>query len=404
MFWAMRSISNMLSTLGSRSLDVHEWERAVIAGDRLKPNATWISLTETRAPLTLTGWRLAHAVVKADFQLAGDFGFSSIGFLFQMDRIIDFASQGNLRLSSGASASMSDVTHSSIAGRIGQGLSILFAQDRGYRYSCHLARLPEVQSWLASNSDASEKRVADFLFEDGSYDRMILESKATFTLTTDDPVSVKKILRPALLKQVEPWMTRLSPSATKGFAVYSSLREGGGAPSMIAFVDPEIEGPALDSVPPNSIVRRRNYAAWLAAMGFQRAAERLRGERSAEWSTGAESRLAVIEAGGRKFAVRVALDSFRIGSEPPVGVVEVLRLGASLSFARPSKFLVIGMEVKVARAIEQALRGDDGALLDYNFGELEDASIDQTRSVLSDGTFLGMIDWQEFGEIEHFEF
>jgi hypothetical protein len=35
---------------------------------------------------------------------------------------------------------------------------------------------------------------------------------------------------------------------------------------------------------------------------------------------------------------------------------------------------------------------------------LEDASIDQTRSVLSDGTFLGMIDWQEFGEIEHFEF
>ncbi len=404
MFRPIRSISNMLATFGSRSLDVHEWAWAVVAGARLKPNATWASLVDARAPLAVTGCRLAHAVIKADFQVAGDYGFSSIGFLFQMDRILDFASRGNLRLSTGASVSMSDVTHSSITGRIGQGLSILFAEDRGYRFSCHLARLPEVQLWLASNPGAPERRVADFLFEDGHFNRMILESKATLTLPADDPVSVKKILRPALLKQVEPWMPRLSPPATKGFAVYSALRERGGPPSMMAFVDPEIEDPSLESVAPNPIVRRRNYAAWLAAMDFRGAAKRLRGEDPSDWPTEAETRLAVIGVGGQKFAVRVVLDGSLIHLDPPGDAVEMLRLGVVLSLARSPKLLAIGMEIRGARAIEQALRGDDTALLDYSFGELEDATIDQPQSVLSDGTFLGIIEWEDLGETEQFDF
>ena len=186
----MRSISNIFAAFASRTIDVHEWDRSVINGSRLLPNSSWSSLTSPKAPLRLTGVSLAHAVVKADFLVAGDYGFSCIGFLLQMDRIINFESRGNMRLIQGASKALSDVAHSSITGRIGQGLAILFAHSQGYTHVSHLSQLPQVKSWLANNPNDPKRQVADFLFEDGSHNRMILESKASFKVSPNDPVQV----------------------------------------------------------------------------------------------------------------------------------------------------------------------------------------------------------------------
>ena len=62
------------------------------------------------------------------------------------------------------------------------------------------------------------------------------------------------------------------------------------------------------------------------------------------------------------------------------------------------------MDLKVARAIEQALRGDDDQLLAYDFGEMKEPSVERPHSVFPDGTFFGMVAIEEVGESQLFDF
>lgn len=398
----IRSLCNMLMAFGRKSVEVYEWDRSTIVGGRLDDHAAWVNVTNPRAPLQFTGWELAHAVVKADFVTSGNFGLASLGFLFQMDRILDFTSSPNLRLAKGAARAMNDVTQTSVIGRVGQGLSILFAQSLDYRFASHLATLPEVGTWLAANrSIKEEKKVADFLFENEAGHRMILESKATFTLDTNNPIAVKGKLKPALMKQVEPWMPRINPAALKGFAVHSALRERGAAPSAIAFVDPEGDGPAGDV---SSFVRRENYAAWLAVMGIRGGADRLRGTQRIDEFDPIPVELLLAEIGARKYALMI-IDELVF---PPVVMKEWRRnhrpkISFGDSYLVPHIF-AIGLEIEGARAIQKVLQGNDEALLAYRPDIDEEAPTDVSRSIFPDGTFFGLVRPDEIRGWEQFVF
>lgn len=175
----INSLANMLAAFGRKSVEVYEWDRPDIVNNKLADHAAWTDVTSPRADLEFTGWSLAHAVVRADFLISGHYGLAGIGFLFQIDRIVDFTAGRNLRLQPGAANALNDVSKTSMIGRVGQGLSILFADQRHYNFLCHLAFDPSVAASLKANKN---QEVADFLFENDAGDRMILESKATFTL------------------------------------------------------------------------------------------------------------------------------------------------------------------------------------------------------------------------------
>lgn len=387
---------------GQKSVEVYEWDKSKIVGGRLDDHAAWGNVTSPRAQLQFTGWELAHAVVKADFVTSGNYGLASLGFLFQMDRILDFTSSPNLRLAKGAARAMNDVTQTSVIGRVGQGLSMLFAQSLDYRFACHLATLPEVGTWLAANrSTKVEKKVADFLFENEAGQRMILESKATFTLDTNNPIAVKGKLRPALMKQVEPWMPRINPAALKGFAVHSALRERGAAPSAIAFVDPEGDGPAGEV---SSFVRRENYAAWLAVMGIRGGADRLRGTQFTDEFDPTPVELLLAEIGGRKYAL-VIIDElvFRpiaMKKRPPH---QTPKISFGDSHLVPHLF-AIGLEIEGARAVQKALQGNDEALLAYRPDTDGEVPTDVLRSIFPDGTLFGLVRPDEIRGSEQFVF
>ena len=167
------SMGRILSAFGNHNVDVYEWAQADVRKSRLSNGPKWDDLARRHPILTFTGWQLAHAVVKADFLVERDLLLPGLGLLLQVDRIIDFKAGANLRTVPGSSSSLNDFTRTSLSGRLGQGLSILFAQSKGYNFAGHLASDPAVPSHLASLHGKTTK-VADFLFETLSLQRMIL--------------------------------------------------------------------------------------------------------------------------------------------------------------------------------------------------------------------------------------
>src|SRR5688572_16830671 len=99
--------------MGSSSIELFEWNRPNVMMKRLPNNPVWSSFATHFATLPVTGIRLAHAVVKADYLIARNYALPSLGFLLQMDQIIDFGSSTNLRLLPGASSILNDVSQTS---------------------------------------------------------------------------------------------------------------------------------------------------------------------------------------------------------------------------------------------------------------------------------------------------
>lgn len=172
----------MLAPFRRNSIELYEWQRGdVLSAKKLPKGTKWESKATRNGELGLTGFRLAHAVMKADFLDHSQLVFPSIGFLLQVDRIIDFGSKSNLRLQQGASNSLGDIAQSSLTGRLGQGLSLLFAEAQGYHFVGHLESDPTVRQNFGR---VGLKRVADFMFETQDQARMILESKAAVQFIT----------------------------------------------------------------------------------------------------------------------------------------------------------------------------------------------------------------------------
>ncbi len=124
-------LARLLAAFGKSSVDVYEWNQSDVRKDRLPNGPIWTSLATPRQKLNFTGWQLAHAVVKADYLIERALLLPGLGLLLQLDHIVDFASASNLKLVPGTVDTLNNFTRTSLSGRIGQGLSLLFAQSKG---------------------------------------------------------------------------------------------------------------------------------------------------------------------------------------------------------------------------------------------------------------------------------
>jgi len=364
------AFAHLLAALGSQSVDVFEWAEKDIRLKRLPNAPTWSAYAQSQPKMKFSGWQLAHAVVKADYLVERNFMLPGLALILQLDQIIDFQSGGQLSLVPGSAVTLNDFTRTSLSGRLGQGLSLLFAQQRGYSFVGHLATDPDVLAKIKS-LPGRRKKAADFLFETPSMQRMILESKGSFSQTDNDPTKIKSVLRTALTSQVDYWMSRISPAAAKGFAVYSCFRESAGStPSALIFVDPpgRLEQTPLEL--PEAWVRRRNYASWLQVMGLDRAAVSLRRD---EIRDRAGIELPVIRIAGRRIAVSTLV------KQPESG-----------------RWLGAGLDVAALKMISDALSGDESGLLAYGLDTspslFDLVPADKEFSIFPDGSFFGIFD------------
>ncbi|WP_156394167.1 hypothetical protein [Methylobacterium sp. Leaf94] len=372
-------LGQLLAAFGTQRLNVYEWLETDIRSKRLPNGPVWLEFAQPRPDLQFTGWQLAHAVVKADYLIQRNFLLPGIGFLLQVDQIVNFKGKATFSLFAGSVDTLNDFVRSSLSGRLAQGMSLLFAQEKGYSFVGHLASDPIVSNHIASLPKKS-KKAADFIFETMKMERMILESKGSFSLASNDPTKVKSVLKSALVDQVDYWMARIVPAATKGFAVYSCFRESGaGDTSTLIYVDPPAQVGSEPIDVPEAWVRRHNYASWLYVMGFDLAASSLRRN---ELRDAIPITLPIIQIAGRRFAVSSLF--------PQV---------------TSKRWLCVGLDVRAMKAIVEALAGNEGSLLEYGREELEDSTSDrparQDYSIFPDGSFFGLFD--EVDNLESFE-
>lgn len=293
----------LLSSVRKTSVQVYEWEKSFATADRL-PKFSHIDDVANRHPdLGFSGHKFAHAVVKAEYLIKSDYTLPSIGFLFQAYDILNFTAP-IIELRPGASRVLNDFSNSAMAGRIGQGLCLLYAHSLGFKFTAHLRS--HVES-LPVGSRAYKRRkdaAADFLFTNG-LKTILVESKASFSLIENNPSAIKKVLKKALIRQIDPWMKYLKPTPSNGYVMYSCLREGTWEPSAIFVVDPEgedsDEAPILFDV---EQVMRENYSGWLRAMGLADSASRLLNS-STDVGEPTLYEFFVLEYQGRKFAYPV---------------------------------------------------------------------------------------------------
>ncbi|MEE5133812.1 hypothetical protein V2J82_25520 [Pseudomonas alliivorans] len=293
----------LLSSVRKTSVQVYEWEKSFATADRL-PKFSHIDDVANRHPdLVFSGHKFAHAVVKAEYLIKSDYTLPSIGFLFQAYDILNFTAP-IIELRPGASRVLNDFSNSAMAGRIGQGLCLLYAHSLGFKFTAHLRS--HVES-LPVGSRAYKRRkdaAADFLFTNG-LKTILVESKASFSLIENNPSAIKKVLKKALIRQIDPWMKYLKPTPSNGYVMYSCLREGTWEPSAIFVVDPEgedsDEAPILFDV---EQVMRENYSGWLRAMGLADSASRLLNS-STDVGEPTLYEFFVLEYQGRKFAYPV---------------------------------------------------------------------------------------------------
>ena len=298
----LQAILDFVQTLGTTSIEVYEWNEANVCLKRLPNSPNFAEFTQKKASLIFNGWRLAHAVVKADYLDRRNLYMPGIGFLLQAGNILDFGAP-SIALQKDASEALNDFSLTSLSGRVGQGLAILYGQSLGLKFAAHLrshvASLPAGSTGAMHVNDA----MADFLFANDHLTALI-EAKGSFTLQANNPSSIKSVLKGALEKQIYPWMKSLTPVPDNGYVIYSCLREKSWGPSAIFVVDPP--GSAGDGwqirLTPDQ-VRRENYGSWLRAMGLNDAARRLIDPYS-EQKGAREERFFLQEFNGRIYAYR----------------------------------------------------------------------------------------------------
>lgn len=342
MLWG--SLWHTIQALGTTAIEVHEWGEATVRAKRL-PNSPDFQALTTRLPdLTFSGWNLAHAVVKADYLDRRNLTMPGMAFMLQVESLLEFG-KSPLELSPGTARALSDVSLTSLSGRVGQGLAILYGQRLGFEFSAHLRS--HVHSLPAGSPASAHKddAMADFLFA-SSQQTILIESKGSFTLEQNDCSAIKAKLKDALIKQIDPWMGYLNPAPANGYVVFSCLREDSWAPSALFVVDPdgaENANAGMNFTPDQ--VQRENYAAWLRAMGLPGPAARLVNSPFAA-PTGPRDEISffVQEVSGRRYAFREDLFGWHL----------------PWRWHQP----VIGIELDVLRAISKSIEYPDVSLAD----------------------------------------
>lgn len=364
----LQAIFDFVQTLGATSIEVYEWNEANVRLQRLPNSPNFAKFTQKKARLIFNGWELAHAVVKADYLDRRNLNMPGIGFLLQAGNILDFGAS-SIALQKGASKALNDFSLTSLSGRVGQGLAILYGQSLGLKFAAHLrshvASLPAGSTGAMHVNDA----MADFLFANDHLTALI-ESKGSFTLQANNPTSIKSVLKGALEKQIDPWMKSLTPVPDNGYVVYSCLRERSWEPSAIFVVDPP--GSAGDSwetpITPDQ-VRRENYGAWLRAMGLNDAARRLIDPYS-EQKAAREQGFFLQEINGRTYAYRNS-HNFPLGS---------------MGYSVP----MLGIDFAVLQAISSVLHSANARQSELRVAlPAQTSEIQDGGSIFPDGTVFG---------------
>ncbi len=373
-------IGSILASYKVRKIPVVEFQHSTI-NKRLSNFASWASVAIPKGDLTFTGVELSHAIIKADFLDNVNPLLPGIGFILQSHLIIDWKST-TLRLMPGGTGLLSDFVGTSFGGRVGQGLSILLANQHGYAYYAHLSSVLVNHGVSIIGPDGKQLRIADFVMENNANVRALLESKARFQQTNNCPNETKKDLKKALKFQVTPWLGALNPPATKSFAVISYVRDESRVrsdPSVLAFVDPDddLDGGATQFS--SADLRRENYAAWLMAMGLVGAAQRLLRRAS---DAPSPTSFIVFEIAGFEIAF-------------PWFGPESGRWVSDLSWSsNKQNVMVLGLEVTVLEAIASSIRGDDTDLSQVaplSARRVSDSE-NYSYSLFPDKTFLGNFD------------
>lgn len=393
------------------SLPVHELDKAKVQTPRTHvrpfPDACGV--------VSFSAWRLAHAIKKADclrWPSAPQLWAGATGFLLENGHLFDWGKDG-FSLHDGMASYYADFSSSGLAGRIGQGMAILFLEENGYAY---VGRFEAEWKQRAATQNkawpAGKEKAPDFIAENTDKEWILAESKAGFAGPDSKP-NIKAALSEGL-EQLDGWDKRISPQPKKSYAIGTFLREsndGSDEKSMIAFVDPEPETPENPVEFPADTVRRANYAAWLAAMGFNDSANRLRtGTDSGDLS---RHTVPVISLGGRKFVVRI---TSILPKSPDISSREFWEGFHDLAY-RLSKFPRDGFRIEVIgldHTIFESLVGLDssktpGRLMEFSPQQTQDAMLDLeggafTGSIFSDGSLLGELRYNHSGRgVPNFE-
>ena len=202
---------------GCSHLPVYECDKTNVQtlGRRVRP------LRNLSTNLCFRAWRLAHAVKKADcarWPFSKNLLLGAAGFLLEHEHLFDWSS-GELRLNGDMSDYYADVTRTSIAGRVAQGMALLFVEDQGYSY---LGRFEaELQRYAREQPSRSTKRrsgrLPDFILENGSKRRALAEARGRFVPLGSTP-DIKGALRDAL-DQLNSGGRLIAPQPPKSYAV-----------------------------------------------------------------------------------------------------------------------------------------------------------------------------------------
>ena len=385
---------------GRSNLPVHELAKAKVE----KPHGHVRPLPKASGNMHFSAWRLAHAVKKADclrWQTAPIRWVGATGFLFENGHLFDWTAN-EWCLNKGMSSFYADFSGSGMAGRIAQGMALLFLEDNGYAY---VGRFETEWTQRATTQNrqwpAGKTKAPDFIAENGQKEWVLAESKGGFSSPGKKP-PIKGALKDGLT-QLDGWDKYISPQPIKSFAIGTFLRETGdtsGETSLIAFVDPEPEIPENPVEFPRDAVRRANYASWLSLMGLDDAAARLRG------GEGDPQRyeLPLFTVGERQYAVNIAS---MIPRHPDLSSREFWRnwpFWPSPSLRDGIDIELVGLDLKVLRALSSAtLSVGAPELLALEPSERRDTSTDLAGgtfygSVFSDGSLLGELRLRRPGE------
>jgi len=401
--WAAVSGRVVRAFNGRSNLPVHELAKAKVE----KLHGRTRPLPKASGNVQFSAWRLAHAVKKADclrWPTAPIRWVGATGFLLENGHLFDWTAS-ECRLREGMSSFYADFSGSGMAGRIAQGVALLFLEDNGYAY---VGRFEAEWKQRAATQNrqwpAGKTKAPDFIVENAQKEWVLAESKGGFSSPGKKP-PIKGALKEGLT-QLDGWDKYISPQPIKSFAIGTFLRETGdtsGETSLIAFVDPEPEAPENPVEFPSDLVRRANYASWLSLMGLDGAADRLRGAEGEQQ----QYELPLLTVGERQYAVSFASvmprhpdlfsrEFWRDFRDWPFWPFPWFRHGVDIE--------LVGLDLKVLHALSSATQSADvSELMALEPSERREAPADLGGgtfygSVFSDGSLLGELRLRRPGE------
>jgi hypothetical protein len=345
--------------------------------------------------MEFNAWRMAHAVKKADclrWQSAHFLGLKTAGFLLENACLFDWQAD-DLRLNSGAAKELADFSRTSLAGRVGQGMAVLFLEEKDFSYVGRFESEWQKRATAQNGSGpVGNPKQPDFIAENRQKQWVLAESKGSFA-SCGGKTSVKGYLKKGL-NQLRGWTECITPQPIKSFAIATVLRETGDPspdPSKISFVDPEPETPSNPVEFPADAVRRANYASWLAIMGFEDASRRL----LARGGKARQRRVQVLTLAGRQYAVHVA----SVSLQSPDGFSEAPDLLSAHAgfpwFGNGLRIEIIGLDLSVLKTISATLTSPThNGLMDLQPGDSSELQAKETGeafygSVFADGSLVG---------------